>query len=227
MQLGLIYPVEFKDGWDKVLHYVGKEDGRVGKVEVPADDRGVLAQEDFWVQPDLLQIIHDTLATVGKFKQVPVAAKDQPPAAGGVRYRYRNTNWELDLVLKQQGGKTVLTGESTIKNINPGKPRCCSAAAPARRADPAPSRASRYRASHRHRGLPAGLGQIDQDHPAGKHGPHPHRRLRSQDRPRGGAALRLVYLADQAHGRGEAQLRGPAGLRPQAHGQADRSRGGR
>jgi hypothetical protein len=107
--------VEFKGGWKKVLTYV-KDWQAKGKP--PSSEELWLAQEDIWLQRELLKALLEANNTVAKFKKV------EGPAAGAnelYRQQFRNDEWELDLIVFQDNktGKYGLRGR--IKNVS-GKP---------------------------------------------------------------------------------------------------------
>jgi hypothetical protein len=106
--------VEFKGGWKKVLTYV-KDWQAKGKP--PSSEEIWLAQEDIWLQRELLKALLEANSTVAKFQKI------EGPAAGAnelYRQQFRNNEWELDLIVFQnKAGKYGLRGK--IKNVS-GKP---------------------------------------------------------------------------------------------------------
>lgn len=106
--------VEFKGGWKKVLTYV--KDWNV-KSKSPSSEEVWLAQEDIWLQRELLRALLEANNTVARFKKI------EGPAAGAgelFRQQFRNDEWQLDLIVFQsKDGKYGLRGK--IKNVS-GKP---------------------------------------------------------------------------------------------------------
>jgi hypothetical protein len=80
-----------------------------------------LNQETVWVKRELLRIIRQTLNILADFQREP-ADKQPLPAGVLARHRFRNSNWELDLLIKPGSNKQlVVSKDSTIKNINAGR----------------------------------------------------------------------------------------------------------
>jgi hypothetical protein len=119
----MIAPAEYQGGWESVLRFVGKTK-EPGKFAVsPTTEECWLAQEDLWVQRELLRVVSDTIENLAEFQAVP-NVKDVTPPAGTLnkQFRYRNSNWEVDLFLKYNNEKQlVLSEDSTIKNVNSNK----------------------------------------------------------------------------------------------------------
>ena len=107
------YPsVVFKGGWQNRLVQVPKW------VE-PGSDEMWLAQEDIWVQRELLKAINDANQFVAKFEPVKeTAPKDGKPeeVEPNVRFRgkFQNPYWILNLQLVEKGAQFVVRG--TIQN---------------------------------------------------------------------------------------------------------------
>jgi hypothetical protein len=118
---GLVYPADYKGGrWESILRHVGKEKG-VGIFDVtpPTSEECWLAQEDFWVQYNLLLVVRDVIVGLAEFHDVKPA--EAAPKGALSRQRFQNANWELDLIFeKNEKGVTILSPKSTIKNVNAG-----------------------------------------------------------------------------------------------------------
>jgi hypothetical protein len=79
-----------------------------------------LAQEDFWVKRELLKLIRQALYEEALCQEVKLDKKDV--AADFVLHkRFRNRNWEIDLLFEQADRKLRISGKSTIRNIDPAK----------------------------------------------------------------------------------------------------------
>ena len=106
---------------------------KFARVQPPAEEIW-LAQEDLWVQRELLQVVRDANDSVAKFRILPnfaaagvigsalyqaIPPENYWPAAskGERRQRFYNPFWELDLTLTQNAKKEpVLKG--SIKNVS-------------------------------------------------------------------------------------------------------------
>ena len=72
----LVLPVEYNGGWEQLLRYVGKG-SKAGDWKLnPTTEECWLAQEDLWVQRELLAIIKTTLETLG---DVPFSTQQDVP----------------------------------------------------------------------------------------------------------------------------------------------------
>ncbi|OAI54269.1 hypothetical protein AYO44_15240 [Planctomycetaceae bacterium SCGC AG-212-F19] len=102
--------VQFKEGPTTVLTLV-KDWTKLGKA--PTSEEVWLAQEDIWVQREILNAVREAVYTVAGFKKV----KDAPAAGKGELFRetYANAEWQIELVLVQSKEKYVLKGR--IKNV--------------------------------------------------------------------------------------------------------------
>jgi hypothetical protein len=109
-----IHPAEYKDGVERVITRIYEwKDAK--SVEL------WLAQEDFWVKREMVKAVKSAIDAVGTFKNVPLDAKnpkDAVPAGALARYRLRNPNWELDLIIEQRGKDRFISEKSKIKNVN-------------------------------------------------------------------------------------------------------------
>src|SRR5262249_34329494 len=87
------------------------------KSKSPSSEEVWLAQEDIWLQRELLRCLVEANNTVARFQKI------EGPAAGAgelFRQQFRNDEWQLDLILFQtKDGKYGLRGK--IKNVS-GKP---------------------------------------------------------------------------------------------------------
>jgi hypothetical protein len=103
-------PVLFagKRGWKDTLKWV--ESWKAG-ADVTAEEVW-LAQEDYWVQRELMRALKQANYTVGHF--TPVAgAKADSSKNELARQRFENPNWQLELALVRAEGKFLLTGKIT------------------------------------------------------------------------------------------------------------------
>jgi hypothetical protein len=87
---------------------------------VPTVEEMWLAQEDFWTKRELLRIVREAVASVARFQEVAEDKdKDKPEGIAG-RHHFKNTLWEIDLMLEKQGrNQWLISGRSTIKNVHP------------------------------------------------------------------------------------------------------------
>ncbi|HZT78811.1 MAG TPA: hypothetical protein VFA26_01205 [Gemmataceae bacterium] len=107
----LIYPAVYLNGWEKIM-------APVKWTHQPTSEECWLAQEDFWVKRDLLFAVRDALVAAAVMKPVP-ADKGARPAEGELPpQRFRNANWELNVVLEKSGNQLFISPKTTIKNIN-------------------------------------------------------------------------------------------------------------
>jgi hypothetical protein len=113
---GFLTPVELEGGFDAIM--------KPQKwTETPTREECWLAQEDFWVRRELLYDLAYAVAAQAYMPQVPIDAKKEPPPADAVsRLRFRNQNWEITLLIKEDKDKKalVVSRDSTIKNVHPG-----------------------------------------------------------------------------------------------------------
>jgi hypothetical protein len=109
--LDFLYPVELLGGFDQIFKPQKWQTN-------PTREEVWLAQEDFWVKRELFYDIWRTMANLA-FMGQPEEVKDKPEGVEA-SYRYRNQNWEITLNLrKNKDGQLVISGDSTIKNVDP------------------------------------------------------------------------------------------------------------
>jgi len=104
--------VQFKDGWKNVINHV---DNWAAKNKAPSVEEVWLAQEDVWLQREILDALREAIASVARFRKV-----EGPGAAPGELFRqqFENSDWYLDLAVVQgKDGKYGLRGK--IKNPEP------------------------------------------------------------------------------------------------------------
>ena len=104
--------VQFKDGWKNVIGHV---DNWAAKNKAPTVEEVWLAQEDIWVQREVLDALREAIASVARFRKV-----EGPAASPGELFRqqFENSDWLLDLaVVQSKDGKYSLRGK--IKNPEP------------------------------------------------------------------------------------------------------------
>ena len=114
----VINPAVFSGGFDKVFPKQVWD-----RFRAPAREEIWLAQEDFWVRREMLNIVVEAMNGVALFKDVTAEVlKDNPKLPDGVLARrvYRNANWEMDLhfIKADKGTEWVVGPDSTIKNVN-------------------------------------------------------------------------------------------------------------
>jgi hypothetical protein len=111
-------PVELQGGGNAMLK---PTEGFTWSLEdAPTREEMWLAQEDFWVKRDLLEIVRAVEDSTAVMKGEKLPDKELPENAKA-HYRFRNESWEIHLVLEQDGRDTYVSTSSTIKNIHPGK----------------------------------------------------------------------------------------------------------
>lgn len=96
--------VQFKGGPDKVIHSVP-----AWADPTPTSEELWLAQEDVWVQRELLRIVrraNDSVAELRNVSGTPAGRK------GGT---FENAEWRLELGFGRAGGKPIFTGQ--IRNL--------------------------------------------------------------------------------------------------------------
>ncbi len=113
--LGLLGPVELAGGFDKIFNPLKLD-------TTPTREECWLAQEDFWVKRELFWDLSNAIANQSYMYPVGIDDKKEPmPAGVHSRYRFRNQNWELTLLIKPKGNELVISGDSTIRNIQPSQ----------------------------------------------------------------------------------------------------------
>jgi hypothetical protein len=102
--------VQFQGGdWKNVVHYVPKWIGRESQ-SVPSSQEIWLAQEDYWVQRELLQVVRDTNDGVAIYEKAPEAPK---LAAGEIdRQIFVNPRWKLDITLERNQIRWQITNRT-------------------------------------------------------------------------------------------------------------------
>lgn len=105
--------VQFKGGWEKVLRYVD-----TWKDPVPWNEEVWLAQEDLWVQREMMRIVRAANESVATLRKV---ADGKPDRSKGEidRHTYRNSDWELDLGVVRGAGTAKPTFVGRITNVSP------------------------------------------------------------------------------------------------------------
>lgn len=110
-------PIELRGGLKEIMAPVPWGD------KAPTREEIWLAQEDFWVKRDLLDIIRNVQTTLAQL--APVSAKDDEKGLPGAlaHYRFVNDTWQLDIYIEQGPEKRdkLISAKSTIKNVHTGK----------------------------------------------------------------------------------------------------------
>jgi hypothetical protein len=111
---GLLGPVELKGGFEAVFN-------PQKWTETPTREECWLAQEDYWVKRELLYVISGAVASQAYMYPLTIDKKKEPMPEGAIaRHRFRNQSWEITLLVKKDKEKgTVVSADSTIKNVNP------------------------------------------------------------------------------------------------------------
>jgi hypothetical protein len=123
-------PVEFLKDFNAVIVPMVWTRGGGEDSPPPTREEIWLAQEDYWVKRDLVDVIRSVGEELAKLEQVQAVrptdkdAKEKLDKDGDLgRFRFRNGSWELDLIIeagKEQRDRFI-SGRSSIKNIHPGK----------------------------------------------------------------------------------------------------------
>ncbi len=92
-------------GWQSVLRHVGNWGEKV-----PTSDYLWLALEDIWVQRAVLLSVRRVNELVGDFKEVPFINANGQPIKDKLRKKFRNRIWEVEVEVKEQDGKRILSG---------------------------------------------------------------------------------------------------------------------
>lgn len=109
-------PVELKGGFDEVFKPMTKADWKT----MPTREEIWLAQEDFWVKRELLFDVLKAMTWQAYMPAVAIDEKKEPlPKGVELRYRCKNKNWEITLLLRKSDKGLVIGHDSTIKNIHP------------------------------------------------------------------------------------------------------------
>jgi hypothetical protein len=101
--------VQYEGGWKKVLTYQPRWLGRE-RLTLPSSEEIWLAQEDLWIQKELLQTIRDIndgLALYEKAKNPPPRARDELD-----RQVFENPRWRLELGLTRDVIRWKITNRS-------------------------------------------------------------------------------------------------------------------
>src|SRR5262245_61384040 len=75
-------------------------DSKENATYMPSMEEIWLNQETVWAKRELLWIIRQALDRLAYFERVEPTEKEALPAGALARHHFRNSNWELDLVLK-------------------------------------------------------------------------------------------------------------------------------
>jgi hypothetical protein len=123
----LIHPAEYLGGlWSVVPLQDWKNPDR----KLPSREEIWLAQEDFWVKRELLYDLASAIAAVGHFKTLSdetfktaeEAKQAKVPESVYKRVRFRNINWEVELLVERDVRKRwAIHPESQIKNVHPSR----------------------------------------------------------------------------------------------------------
>ncbi len=135
-------PIEPKSSWDELIHRASF------KERDPTTEEIWLAQEDLWVQSELLDVVRDALVSAARFENVvnfkrvdipkteleklsaPAAPAGAPPTGTTgaeepkkptvLRQRFRNPHWQLDLVMEhhEKSKELTATTETRLTNID-------------------------------------------------------------------------------------------------------------
>jgi hypothetical protein len=110
-----VYPAELNGGFEAVF-----PKQRWNRGTAPTREEIWLAQEDFWVRREMMVIVRAALDATAWFREEKLDEKEKPSKEPPRQRRFRNANWELNLVFEKDKESTrwVISGKSTIKNIN-------------------------------------------------------------------------------------------------------------
>jgi len=79
-----------------------------------------LAQEDYSVKYELLQVARRTVESVAKLTRDEEITKGKPLPEKAIKaLGFRNSRWEIVLYLEREGNKDYISKKSTIKNLSP------------------------------------------------------------------------------------------------------------
>jgi hypothetical protein len=139
-----LWPVQARGGnWNQLIRRVSWDPHLT-----PTNEEAWLAQEDLWVQWELLSVVKAAMdyaaafENVAFFKRVEVPKEPEKPAAEAsgtapapageeankkpalLRQRLHSPHWQLDLVLESAEGGLIATKETTLKRLDgdPAKP---------------------------------------------------------------------------------------------------------
>jgi hypothetical protein len=136
-----LWPVQARGGkdqtaaWNQLIRRVSWDPHLT-----PTNEEAWLAQEDLWVQWELLSVVKSALdyaaafENVAFFKRVDAPKEPEKPAAEAsgtaaapaadeakkptlLRQRFRNPHWQLDLVLEPAEGGLIATTQTTLKRL--------------------------------------------------------------------------------------------------------------
>jgi hypothetical protein len=115
-----ITPAEFLEGINRV---VPKQRFENSDNRAPTREECWLAQEDFWVRRELLLALADARDGVSKFKEIELPKDDKLPEGAVKHLRFRNCNWEVDLLLDRdpKNKRWIVRPDSQVKNVDVNK----------------------------------------------------------------------------------------------------------
>lgn len=99
--------VQFKGGWQNVLTLVSF------RSQQPESEEIWLAQEDLWLQKELLRLVRDANELAGTLKPVPPLTAEEKKADG----TFANPVWRMSVKVSSVPGKILLDGKLT--NVSP------------------------------------------------------------------------------------------------------------
>jgi hypothetical protein len=110
--------VQYKDGWQSVIHFVSKVNGGWPDVkqtgsDIPDSDDCWLAQEDLWVQRELLLVVREANNISAFYKKQPNPPAPDKSKGELDRQVFTNSRWKLDLILEPRNLRWQLTNLST------------------------------------------------------------------------------------------------------------------
>jgi hypothetical protein len=94
--------VQFKGGWEKIVDLTSLN-------PQPESEEIWLAQEDLWIQKEMLRLIRDANELAGTLKRVEPRTPEEK-AAGGT---FANAVWRMSVKIQSLPGKIVLDGKLT------------------------------------------------------------------------------------------------------------------
>jgi hypothetical protein len=112
----IVEPVVFKGGFENVFPQQKWRDGLP-----PTREECWLAQEDFWIRREMLYIVRNALDSVAELKMIEEKKKDDLPKGVFSWTRWKNADWELDLIVEEETRnprKGQISMRSKIKNVS-------------------------------------------------------------------------------------------------------------
>ncbi|GIW82129.1 MAG: hypothetical protein KatS3mg105_3936 [Gemmatales bacterium] len=106
--------VQFRGGWDQVIRYVSRWYNPKAGTTAPTTEEVWLAQEDLWVQRELLRAVREANDFTAELKKAPEPPKQPGETDHQIFY---NARWKLELVLTPKELRWKITNRSNRQQL--------------------------------------------------------------------------------------------------------------